>query len=400
MTTQASAQPYYDPYDAALGADPYPAFRRLREEAPLYYNERYDFYALSRHADIERVLAAPETFQSGRGAVLEMIKSGMRIPPGTVIFEDGAAHSIHRGLLSRLFTPRKIAALEPAIRSFTRRCLDPLAGAGGFDFVADLGLQLPMRVIGLLLGIPEGDQQDVRDSYTGTQPATSTETFTGEQFAAYIDWRVRHPSDDLMTELLTAEFTDEHGVTRRLAREELLAYVNILAAAGNETTGRLIGWTGKILADYPGTRRELAADPSLIPGAIEEILRYEPPAPQTCRYVGQDTEIHGQAVPEGAAMMLLLASANRDDARYADPDRFDIRRAVGSHLSFAAGAHYCLGAVLARLEGRVVLEEVLKRFPEWDVNEVGAQLEATSTFRGWTRLPVTITATSQGAAAP
>jgi cytochrome P450 len=393
MTTSASAV-YYDPYDLTIGADPYPAWRRLREEAPLYYNERYDFYALSRFADVENVLKAAETYISGRGSILEIIKSDLPIPPGTVAFEDGAPHDIHRRLLSRLFTPKKIAALEPDIRAFTRRCLDPLTGAGGFDFVTDIGEQVPMRVIGMLLGIPEEDQQEVRDSggavESGKPHDFNAGTFSGERFAAYIDWRAGHPSDDLMTELMTAEFTDEHGVTRRLSRDELLAYVNIIAAAGNETTGQLIGWAGKTLADHPDQRRELAADPALIPGAIEELLRYEPPAPQVCRYVARDVEHHGQVVPAGSAMMLLLASANRDDERFTDPDRFDIHRGSGPHLTFIAGAHYCLGAALARLTGRVVLEEVLARFPAWEVDEAGARLGVSSMFRGWARLPVTV----------
>ncbi|WP_045877828.1 cytochrome P450 [Pseudofrankia sp. DC12] len=394
MTITNSNDVYYDPYDVETGADPFPVFRRLRNETPLYHNERYDFYALSRHEDVERALARNDIYISGRGVVLEQIRANMPIPPGTVIFEDPPTHGIHRSLLARLFTPRKIAALEPQIRDFTVRTLDPLVGAGGFDFIRDLALQLPMRVIGMLLGIPEQDQASVRDSYLGGQIGRPQEfeegLLDGAMFADYIDWRAAHPSDDLMTELMTAEFTDEHGVSRRLTRDEVLAYVNILAAAGNETTGRLIGWTGKTLADHPDQRRELAQDPSLIPNAIEEILRFDPPALQTCRYVATDVEVHGQTVPAGSVMMLILASANRDPRRYPDPDpeTFDIHRSIGQHLTFALGAHYCLGAALARLEGRVALDEVLRRFPDWEVDEANAHLVSTSTFRGWSRLPV------------
>jgi cytochrome P450 len=211
---------------------------------------------------------------------------------------------------------------------------------------------------------------------------------TGEAFAEYVEWRVDHPSDDLMTELLTAEFEDEGGVRRRLTREELLTYVHVVAGAGNETTTRLIGWAGKVLADHPDQRRELAEDPSLIPNAIEELLRFEGPAPHVARYVARDVEMHGRTVPQGAAMMFLIGSANRDDRRFPDGDRFDIHRSDGPHLTFGHGPHFCLGAALARLEGRVALEEVLKRFPEWEVDTTSTRLGSTSTVRGWETLPV------------
>ena len=274
--------------------------------------------------------------------------------------------------------------------------LDPLIGAGRFDFVADLGAQMPMRVIGMLLGIPEQDQETIRDHVDASlrtqagEPMRSpgSDALSGEIFADYIDWRAEHPSDDLMTELLNAEFEDETGTTRRLAREEILTFVNIIAGAGNETTTRLIGWTGKVLAEHPDQRQQLALDPSLIANAIEEILRFEPPAPHVARSVSRDVAHHGQTVPEGSVMIFLVGSANRDDRRYSDGDRFDIHRNVGQHLAFGFGAHFCLGAALARLEGRVALEEVLKRFPEWELDREHAVLSPTSTVRGWETLPV------------
>jgi cytochrome P450 len=389
---------YYDPYDIEINANPYPAFRRLREEAPLYYNERHDFYALSRYRDVERGLGDHETFISGRGGILELIKSGLEIPPGTLLFEDPPAHTIHRSLLSRVFTPRKMNALEPQIREFCALALDPLVGADRFDFIADLGAQMPMRVIGMLLGIPEAAQQSVRqraDANIRTEPGQPQDLSRGfnpaaafTEFGEYLDWRIEHPSDDLMTELVHAEFEDEAGTTRRLTRGELLTYVTVIAGAGNETTNRLIGWTAKLLSDHPDQRRELAADPSRIPNAIEEILRYEPPAPHVGRYVARDVELYGQKVPAGSAMLMLIGAANRDDRRFPDGDRFDIHRQMGQHLTFGFGRHFCLGAALARLEGRVALEEVLKRFPDWEVDAANAKLAPTSTVRGWESLPV------------
>jgi len=387
---------YYDPYDVEITADPYPVFRRLREEAPLYHNAKYDFFALSRFDDVERGLVDRATYISGRGAILELIKADIQIPPGVIVFEDPPIHTIHRGLLARVFTPRKMNALEGRIRELCARSLDPLVGRGGFDLIADLGAQMPMRVIGMLLGIPEADQEAVRDKADAdlrTKPGQpmkySDRGFaTGELFAEYIEWRARHPSDDLMTELLTAEFEDETGTTRRLTRQEVLTYVSVVAGAGNETTTRLIGWAGKVLADHPEQRRELVENPALIPNAIEELLRYEPPAPHVCRCTSRDVEHYGRTVPAGSVVMMLIGSGNRDHRRYPEGDRFDIHRDVGQHLAFGLGGHFCLGASLARIEGRVALEELLKRFPEWSVDLERATLSPTSTVRGWQTLPV------------
>jgi cytochrome P450 len=389
---------YYDPYDVEIYADPYPVFRRLREESPLYYNEAYDFYAVSRFEDVERGLADRATYISGRGGILELIKANIAMPPGVLIFEDPPLHTIHRALLSRVFTPKKMNALEAQVRRFCADSLDPLVGAGRFDFVADLGAQMPMRVIGMLLGIPDADQASVRDRVDAdlrTKPGKpmrySDRSFaTGEAFADYIDWRVEHPSGDLMTELLNAEFEDETGTVRRLTRDELLTCINVVAGAGNETTTKLIGWAGKLLGEHPDQRRHLVEDRSLLPNAIEEVLRFEPPAPQVCRYVNRDVELYGRTVPEGSAMMFLVASANRDDRRYPDGDTFDIRRPIGQHLTFGYGAHFCLGAALARLEGRVALDEVLNRFPDWDVDYPNAKLVQTTTVRGWESLPAIV----------
>jgi cytochrome P450 len=387
---------YYDPYDVEINADPYPVYRRLRDEAPLYYNDTHDFYAVSRFEDVESGLRDAKTYISGKGGIIELIKAGIEMPPGILIFEDPPIHTIHRSLLSRVFTPRRMAALEPEIRAFCANGLDPLVGAGGFDFIADLGAQMPMRVIGMLLGIPDQDQEVIRDHVDATlrtregEPMVVTqESFvTGEIFADYIDWRAEHPSDDLMTEMLQAEFEDETGTTRRLTRSEILTYVTVIAGAGNETTTRLIGWTGKVLADHPDQRRELVADPTLIPDAIEELLRFESPAPHMARVASRDVEVHDRTVPEGGIMLFLVGSGNRDDRRFDDGDQFDIHRQIGQQLTFGYGLHFCLGAALARLEGRIALQEVLARFPEWHVDLDAARLSPTSTVRGWETLPV------------
>ncbi len=386
---------YYDQYSAEINADPYPVYRRLREEAPLYYNETHDFFAVSRFEDVEKGLLDARTYSSGKGAILEVIKADIDIPPGVIVFEDPPTHTIHRRLLSRAFTPRRVAELERKIREFCARSLDPLVGAGSLDFIADLGAQMPMRVIGMLLGIPEGDQEAIRDQMDANlrtdegEPMKVTEDFvTGAQFADYVDWRAEHPSDDIMTELLNVEFTDETGTVRTLTRNELLTYIEVVAGAGNETTTRLIGWTAKVLADHPDQRAELVADPSLVAGAIEEVLRFESPAPHVGRCVARtDLRVRDVTVPEGSVMLFLLGSANRDDRRFPDGDTFDIHRKDGRHLTFGNGIHLCMGAALARLEGCIALEEVLARFPEWDIDLSRARLSPTSTVRGWETLP-------------
>jgi cytochrome P450 len=388
----------YDPYDVAINADPYPVYRRLREEAPAYHNDRYGFWALSRHADVEGALRNWQVFSNSRSDILDIIKSGVTLPPGVILFEDPPTHTMHRGLMSRIFTPRRMAELEDQVRAFCVRSLDPLVGSDGFDIIAELASVMPMRVIGMLLGIPEQDQVAVRnktDANLRTEPGKPMEVkeenvASGDMFTEYIDWRMQHPSDDLMTHLLTAEFEDQSGVTRRLTRDEVLTYTAVIAGAGNETTGRLIGWLAKILAEHPDQRREVVADRSLLPRVIDEALRFEPTGHATARIVMQDIEYHGVTIPAGDPIMLILASANRDHRRYPDPDRFDIHREDIQHLTFGFGVHFCLGASLARLQGRVALDELLNRFPEWDVDIDNATLSPTSTVRGWERLPIVL----------
>lgn len=388
---------YYDPYRVDITADPYPVYRRLREEAPLYYNAEHDFYAVSRYDDVRRTFLDHETFISGRGGIIELIKAEVEMPPGVFIFEDPPLHTVHRGVVARLFTPRRLNGLEPLVREYTVRTLDALLGRERFDVIADVGGQVPMRVIGMLLGIPEQDLQAVRartDNALRTEegrPMDYDEGMSvGEGFEEYVDWRVEHPSDDVITELLNVEFDDETGTRRPLMREEILTFINVLAGAGNETTNRLIGWMTKTLAQHPDQRRALVEDPSLIPDAVEETLRFEPPATHVGRYVTRDVEYHGQTVPAGSALLMLVGSANRDERRYVDGDSFDIRRERLPHLAFGHGIHTCMGLVLARLEGRIVLEEFLKRFPEWEIDLDNARLSPTSTVRGWETLPVII----------
>jgi cytochrome P450 len=395
MTGASTAEVYYDPFDFDIDDDPYPIWKRLRDEAPLYRNDKYNFYALSRYEDVSRELMNFDAYRSGRGTTIDIIMSGIALPPGVILFEDPPIHDLHRHVLSKVFTPRRMEAIEPLTRDFCVRALDPLVGSGRFDFIENLGAMVPMRTIGYLLGIPEDDQEAIRDK-GGRQLTLKEGTFrtvpedflehSHEMFADYIDWRVDHPSDDLMTQLLNAEIEDDGG-TRRLTRSEVLLYTSMIAGAGNETTTRLIGFIGQLLAEHPDQRHQIVDDPSLIPMAIEEVLRYEAPSPVQARCVARDVECHGTTIPEGSIMLLLNGSANRDERRYPDGEKFDIHR-NDTHLSFGHGLHFCLGSALARMQARVALEEVINRWPDWEVDYPNATKAHTSSVRGWSKLPV------------
>ena len=399
MSTDPAVALYYDPFDHAIDDDPYSVWQRMRTEAPLYYNDKYNFYALSCYDDVVQALPDWKTYRSGHGTTADILFAGIEVPPGILLFEDPPIHDLHRKLLSKVFTPRRMVAVEDLVREFCASALDPLRDEEGFDFVADLGAFMPMRTIGYLLGIPEEGQQQIRDLNDTLITVDAEQGGSGDisptvfaqsiaMFSDYIEWRSSHPSDDLMTELLNAEVEEPDGTRRPLERNEVLAYTAMIAGAGNETTARLIGFMGEQLALHPDQRHELAAYQSLIPSAVEETLRYEAPSPVQARYVAQDVELYGHTVTEGSYMLLLNGSANRDGSHFPDPDRFDIHR-TGGHLSFGQGLHFCLGSALARLEARVAFEEVLKRWTDWDVDYENASRARTSSVRGWARLPVT-----------
>jgi len=316
-----------------------------------------------------------------------------------MIFMDPPEHDRLRALVSRAFSPRRIANLEPMIREIVRGYLDPQVGGSGFDFVADFGAKVPMMVISAMLGVPEEDREQIREWTDQSLHREPGEVDPSERlgpilaqsagyFMRYINERRERPSDDMMTDLLQAEFEDEGGAKRRLSDLELIAFILLISGAGNETVARLLGFAGAALAEFPGEREKLVARPELIPNAVEELLRYEAPSPVQGRTVMRDVEWHGVPIPEGSVILLLTGSAGRDERQFPDPDRLDVERDVGRHLSFGYGTHFCLGASLARLEARVALEEVLARFPRWEVDWSGADRVCTSSVRGFAKLPV------------
>lgn len=390
---------YYDMYDRDIYASPYETFRRLRNEAPLYYNEKYNFYAVSRHDDLARVLGDRETYISGKGMVYNIISLDIEMPPGLFINEDPPMHTMHRSIVSRLFTPRAVGHLEPQIRALCEEIVEGLVGLDHFDFMRDFALQLPVQVIGMLVGVPKKDQADLlavfqKNLHEGSadpeQQLLQGILDSAAWFNEYLDWREQHPSDDVMTKLMHFEFEDETGATRTLRRDEIVTYLTLITSAGSDTTATAISWAGSLLSDHPDQRRELAENPSMIPQAFEEVLRCEPPSYHFCRWTTKDVEFHGQKVPAESILVVLPPAANRDERKWEDPDRFDIHRNPAQIFTFSFGPHFCLGANLARIEGRIALETILPRIPNWTVDYDTASLTKGIDTRGWERLPVSI----------
>jgi cytochrome P450 len=388
----------YDMFDRDIYASPYPVYRRLRDEAPLYYNEQYDFFAVSRYEDVSRVLGDRETFISGKGGVYNIIRAQTEMPEGLFIFEDPPQHTIHRGLVSRLFTPRAVNGLEPQIRELSAEVLDSLHGAERFDFMHDLAMQIPIKVIGMLVGLPRSDQAELQTIFhknmhaETAQPDSALEGIleTAVWFNQYLDWRAEHPTDDVMTQLLNVDLVDETGTHRRLRRDEIVTYLTLITSAGSDTTAQALGWAATLLGDHPEQRRALADDKTLLTNAVEEVLRYESVSYHFCRWVAKDADCHGTTVPANSVIVVLPGSANRDERQFADPDTFDIRRPPSQMFTFSFGPHFCLGAALARLEMRLVLEAMLERFPEWTVDHEHAELTQGIDTRGWEKLPVSV----------
>ena len=390
-----TAPPYYDPYDAAIDADPHPVWKRLRDEAPLYYNEQYGFYALSRFGDVLAASLDWETYSSARSTVLEMIDTTpgevARDSYGMMIFMDPPGHDELRKLVSRAFTPRRVTVLEERVKELCAEFLDPLVGCGPFDYLEEFAALIPTMVIGALLGVPKEDQNQLRiwgDAMLHYDPTGLNEARNNaqQQLGAYmhamVEDRAKSPRDDMVSDLLAAEITRDDGTTRRLTHMEVLAFFSLLELAGSETTARLLGWASVLLHRHPDQRALLVAQPEIMPNAVEELLRYEAPSPIQSRLVTRDAEWYGRTIPAFSKIALLSGSAGRDEREYEDPDRFDVTRHFDRHVSFGYGIHYCIGANLARLEATIALNETLARFPDYGVDESKIEMAHTSTVRG------------------
>jgi cytochrome P450 len=402
MTVTVGTDVYYDMYDREIYNSPYETFRRLRDEAPIYRNDEYDFWAVSRHEDVLKVLQDRETFISGKGMTHNVASAGMQMPPGLFIAEDPPQHTMHRAIVSRLFTPKAVASLEGDIRRLCTEIVDDLDGRDSFDFMKDFSLRLPVQVIGMLVGVPKEDQPVLLEIFQKNLHKSAEERNFEEDalqgildsaawFNEYLDWREKNPSDDVMTQLMGFEFEDETGATRTLRRDEMVTYLTLITTAGSDTTATGISSAGALLSDHPAQRAECAADPSLIPGMVEEALRMEPPSYHFCRVSTRDTEWYGETVPAGSIMVVIPPSANRDPRKWGeDSEVFDIHRKPGQSMTFSFGTHFCLGANLAKIEARVAFETILPKIPEWTCDYSKAHRTGGAETRGWESLPVTV----------
>ncbi len=390
----------WDPFDESLKDDPHPVWKRLRDEAPAYYNKEYDFWALSRFEDVERAHREPQRYSSAHSTVLEAMTEEAQ-SEGMMIFHDPPEHTSMRRLVSKAFTPRRVAELEQEIRTLCAGLLDLQQGRDSFDYVQDFGARLPATVIATLLGVPASDREDVRHHIDGLfhiEPgvgmANDASLESGAWLYTYIGQQVqerqRKPRDDMLTDLVQAEIVGHDGAPRHLTELECTAFGILLVSAGTETVARLLGWAGLILADHPEQLTALAQDADLIPNAVEELLRYEAPSPVQGRWLTEDIELHGQRIPANSKVLLLTGSAGRDERVYPAANSFDIRRDFKLHVAFGYGIHFCLGAALARMEGKIALEETFKRYKTWTVDKEHAVPLHTSTVRGYLRLPIRV----------
>lgn len=389
----------WDPFDHALHRDPYSVWKRLRDEAPTYYNERYEFYALSRFDDVLEASLDPETFSSEHGVTLDGITEEPWGTPKPMIMMDPPEHTAMRKLVNRSFFRTRIAELENRVRSLCRNYLDGFVGGDGFDYVRDFARKLPVMVISSLLGFPEEDHDNLRewtDSQIHREEGATDLTERGQQdFRKLIDYyndqilaRRANPRSDIVSDLMVADLTSPGSAVRHLDDGELLMFIALINVAGNETVARLLGWAGLTLARYPDQRAKLVRDPRLIGGAVEELLRYEAPSPVQGRFTNRDVTYHDILIPRGSKVALLTGAAGRDERQYPDAATFDVQRSGIRHVSFGHGAHFCLGAALARLEARVALEETLTRFPSWEVDEGAMEFVHTNSVRGPASLPL------------
>ena len=388
----------YDPYAYEIHEDPYPTYAALRAEAPVYRNEDHGFWALSRHADVLAAFKDTARFSNDHGVSLDPAAWGDKAHLFTSFLAlDPPHHTRLRGLVSKGFTPRRVSALEGRIREMSAAYLDGLRGRADFDFVAELAGKVPMDVISEMLGVPVADRAELRrradllvhrDEGVFDVPPEGVEAFAWMRryFVELLAERRARPGDDLLSVLLEVEVEGA-----RLEESEILSFANLMIVAGNETTTKLLANALYWLWRHPEQRARVAADPTArIPGWVEETLRFDNSTQMLARRVTEDIELRGQRLRAGDRALLLVGSANRDAEVFPDADAYDVARDCTQSLSFGRGVHFCLGAALARLEGRVVLEEWWKRFPHYEIEPEGAARVHSVNVRGFASLPVKV----------
>jgi cytochrome P450 len=384
----------YSPYAYQVHEDPYPIYAQLREHAPLYRNDEIGFWAVSRHADVLAALRDTKRFSNAFGVSLDQGSREDAAAVMSFLAMDPPLHTRMRSLVSRAFTPRRVADLEPRVRELSTHWIDRFIERGRCDFIADFAGKLPMDVISEMLGVPEADRDTLRtwaDTVVHREEGKTDVPQAGMEAAAHmlryfaemVPERRKRPGRDLTSALFEAEIDGE-----RLADKDVIAFLFLMIIAGNETTTKLLGNALYWLAKNPDQRELVRADPALIPRWVEETLRYDNSTQALARTVTCDVELHGEKLREGDRLLMLIGSANRDERVFENSDAFDVMRNTAAMLSFGNGTHFCLGASLARLEGRVALEEIQARLPDYVIETEGIERVHSSNVRGFAALPL------------
>ena len=391
----------FDPFSEQFFNGAWETYRRMQEEAPVYYSEEYDFYALTRHEDVAAGLKDFETYSSAYGIDLSMVRSGER-PPPSIIFMDPPDHRHMRSLLNKVFTPRAIQSQKQMVTDKIDKYLGA-ADPDRFDVVQDLSGPFPVEVITTMLGVPEEQAQQVRhwiDESLTREPGQVEVGESGMQanintamlYYDLVKQRRDAPRDDLFTKLVDAELDCENGDKRRLDDLEIAGFATLLGGAGAETVTKLIGNAPVVFGRFPEQWQKLLDDSSKIPAAVEELLRYEAPSQYQVRRSMKDVQLHGVTIPAGKPIFLINGAANRDPEAWTDPDKFDVDRdrTEAQNMGFGYGIHSCLGAALARMESALALEKLLDYMPRYEVDWDGCQRVHMQNVMGWKHVPVKV----------
>lgn len=392
----------FDPFSEEFFTDPYETFRRMRDEAPVYHSPEYDFYALSRHQDVAAAFKDHETYSSAYGVDLAQVRKGEVTKHGGIIAMDPPAHRRMRSLLNKVFTPRAIEARRELVTSTIDDVLSRVDPAG-FDFVQDFSALFPVEVMTIMQGVPEEDRQQIRlwiDAFlhrdTGQVEMSEAGLQSAIDMSVYyyklIKARREDLGDDLLSKLIESEIEREDGQMTPLDNLEITEFAVLLGGAGAETVTKLLGNAAVVFAQNPDQWQKLLDDRSKVPLAVEELLRFEPPAQYNVRRSMREVTVHGVTIPAGKPVFLIGGSASRDPRDWSDPDVFDIDRdrSEAQNLGFGYGIHSCLGAALARMESIVALEKMLDFMPRYEVDWDGCQRVAMQNVAGWQNVPVRV----------
>lgn len=391
----------FDPFSRDFFDDPYDTYANLREHAPCYYSEQYDFYALSRFDDVVAGHRDHATFTSTHGQTYEQLTSGEPAQMGSIIAMDPPEHTRYRKLVSRSFTPRSIGNYEGLVREIISGYLDSLMGRRQFDILEEFAAPFPVEIISTILGVPPEDRQQIRHwtdamlhreegSAMGSQASAEAGMAQGMYLFQLSQQKRAEPANDMLSALIDAEVETEDGELTHLDDAEIAGLGTLLAAAGSETVTKLVGNAMVLFHRHPDQWAMVLDDPGVLANGVEEILRYWAPSQYQGRYSTVDSEWHGVTIPKHKPVFLITGAANRDPRRYDDPDKFDITRDPGLAVGLGHGLHVCLGAALARLESRVAIEEIARRWPAFEVNEEGLRRVQMSNVAGYSSVPITV----------